>query len=83
MKDGGQHREKFCNRIPCNADCRDTFANFPLSCIESNERGEEVGEGRRNRRIRRPQIQKINLLNSLVKRIEGSLEFSSFALKNV
>lgn len=39
MKDGGRHREKFCNRIPCNADCRDTFANFPLSGIKSNERG--------------------------------------------
>lgn len=37
--DEGWHREKFCNRIPCNADCRDTFANFPLSGIESNERG--------------------------------------------
>lgn len=78
MKDGGRHREKFCNRIPCNADCRDTFANFPLFGIESNERGGGgVGTGAFADRKFKRSTYLIRWLNGS----RSSLEFSSFAFE--
>lgn len=65
-------RKVFRNRILWTRIVATPLPTFPSPALNRTKEGEEGEEGWK-RRIRRPQIQKINLLNSLVKRIEGSL----------
>lgn len=74
MKDGIE--KSFATGFRATRIVATPLPTFPSPALNRTKEG-----GGWNRRICRPQIQKINLLNSLVKRIESSLEFSSFALK--